>query len=160
MVKRKKERLESPPALDTEAIELAAPRFSSLWAALVYAFATMLLGYPALGGMFLINARSDQYLGGYAVREFAAQSLKSGHGFPQWNPFLQGGLPYIAAMHGDIFYPTFLMRWVLPTDVAMTWEFIIHLFLAGLFTYFFLPPWHLSFWAALIGGRPYITGVT
>jgi hypothetical protein len=138
--------------------ELAAPRFASAWAALVYAVSTMLLGYPALAGQFLINARSDQYLAGYAFREFAAQSLKSGHGFPQWNPFLQGGLPYIAAMHGDIFYPTFLLRWMLPTDVAMTWEFIIHLFLAGLFTYFFLRSWRLSFWAALIGGLAYMLG--
>ena len=158
MVKRKKERLDSPPPLDTEAIELAAPRFSSLWAAAVYASATMLLGYPALGGMFLINARSDQYLGGYAIREFAAQSLKSGHGFPQWNPYLQGGLPYIAAMHGDIFYPTFLMRWVLPTDVAMTWEFILHLFLCGLFTYFFLRAWRFGFWPSLVGGLAYMLG--
>ena len=41
-------------------------------------------------------------------------------------------------MHGDIFYPTFLLRMVLPTDVAMTWGFIVHLFLAGLFTFGFL----------------------
>ena len=30
-------------------------------------------------------------------------------------------MPYVAAMHGDIFYPTFLLRMMLPTDVAMTW---------------------------------------
>jgi len=117
-----------------------------------------LLGYPALVGKFLINPRSDQYLAGYAFREFAAQSLKSGHGFPQWNPYLQGGMPYIAAMHGDIFYPTFLLRWVLPTDVAMTWEFIIHLFLAGFFTYFFLRAWGFGFWGALVGGLAYMLG--
>ncbi|HSU95685.1 MAG TPA: YfhO family protein, partial [Gemmatimonadaceae bacterium] len=138
--------------------ELAAPRYASAWASLVYAVSTMLLAYPALAGKFLINARSDQYLAGYAFREFAAQSLRSGHGFPQWNPFLQGGLPYIAAMHGDIFYPTFILRWLLPTDVAMTWEFIIHLFLAGLFTYFFLRAWNLSFWASLVGGLAYMLG--
>jgi hypothetical protein len=117
-----------------------------------------LLGYPALLGKFLINARSDQYLAGYAFREFAAESLKSGNGFPQWNPFLQGGLPYIAAMHGDIFYPTFLLRWLLPTDVAMTWEFIIHLFLCGLFTYRLLRAWGFGFWGALVGGLAYMLG--
>jgi hypothetical protein len=138
--------------------ELAAPRYATAWASLVYVVSAMLLAYPALAGKFLINARSDQYLAGYAFREFAAQSLKSGHGFPQWNPFLQGGLPYIAAMHGDIFYPTFILRWLLPTDIAMTWEFIIHLFLAGLFTYFFLRSWNLSFWAALVGGVAYMLG--
>ncbi len=134
---------------------LARPR---TFAALVYAVATMLLGYPALAGKFLINARSDQYLAGYAFRDFAAQSLKSGHGFPQWNPFIQGGMPYIAAMHGDIFYPTFLLRWILPTDVAMTWEFIIHLFLCGFFTFLFLRSWRFGFWPSLIAGLAYMLG--
>jgi hypothetical protein len=137
---------------------LPAPRRATAWAALVYAVATLLLAYPALGGLFLINARSDQYLAGYAFRQFAAQSLRAGHGFPQWNPYLQGGMPYIAAMHGDIFYPTFLLRMIMPTDAAMTWEFVIHLFLCGLFTFLFLRAWRFGFYAALIGGLAYMLG--
>ena len=104
------------------------PRHASAWAALVYAVCTLALAYPALSGGFLVNPHSDQFIGGFPVRDFAAQSLKAGHGIPQWNPYLFGGLPYIAAMHGDIFYPTFLLRALLPTDVALTWSFIIHLF--------------------------------
>jgi len=138
--------------------ELAAPRWAAGWASLVYAVCTMLLAYPALAGKFLINTRSDQFIAGYAFRDFAAQSLKSGHGFPLWNPFIEGGLPYVAAMHGDIFYPTFLLRMALPTDVAMTWEFIIHLFLCGLFTFLFLRAWRFGFYAALIGGIAYMLG--
>ena len=71
---------------------------------------------------------------------------------------LEGGLPYIAAMHGDIFYPTFLLRMILPTDIAMTWEFPIHVFLCGLFTYLFLRAWSFGFWGALIGGLAYMLG--
>ncbi|HEX4683328.1 MAG TPA: hypothetical protein VH277_11490, partial [Gemmatimonadaceae bacterium] len=138
--------------------ELTEPPRATLWASLVYFVSTMLLAYPALAGQFLINARSDQYIAGYAFRDFAAQSLKSGHGFPQWNPFLEGGLPYIAAMHGDIFYPTFLLRMIMPTDKAMTWEFVIHLFLCGLFTYLFLRSWRFGFYGALIGGLAYMLG--
>jgi hypothetical protein len=135
---------------------LPEPRRPALWASLVYAIATMSLAYPALAGRILFNVHSDQYLLGYAFRDFAAQSLRSGHGFPQWNPFLQGGLPYIGAMHGDIFYPTFLLRLIMPTAVAMTWEFPIHLFLAGLFTFFFLRAWRLGFYPSLIGGLAYM----
>ena len=135
-----------------------APRFAAWWASLVYAVSTLLLAYPALGGLFLLNPRSDQYKAGYAFREFAAQSLRSGHGFPQWNPYIMGGLPYVAAMHGDIFYPTFLLRMIMPTDMAMTWEFPIHLFLCGLFTYLFLRAWGFSFYGALIGGLAYMLG--
>ena len=118
----------APPAL----------RFALGWAALVYALSTLTLGYPALAGKFLVNPNSDQYKAGYAFREFAASTLRATGHFPLWDPYLFGGMPYIAAMHGDIFYPTFLLRMIMPTDVAMTWGFIIHIFLAGLLTYLFL----------------------
>src|SRR3954471_12853336 len=86
--------------------ELAAPRLATVWASLIYVAATLILAYPALGGAFLLNPRSDQYKAGFAFREFAAEHLRSGRGFPQWNPFIYGGMPYVGAMHGDIFYPT------------------------------------------------------
>src|SRR5687768_1063638 len=133
-----------------------APRLALAWAALVYAVATLLLAYPALWGDFLVWPRSDQYIAGYAFREFAAESLKAGNGFPQWNPYLFGGRPYIAAMHGDTFYPTFLLRMIMPTDQAMSWGFAIHLFLAGLFTFGFLRACGLGFYAALVGGLAYM----
>ena len=133
-----------------------APRFAIGWALLVYVLCTLVLGYPALTGGFLVTPVSDQYIGGFPVREFAAQALKAGDGIPQWNPYIMGGLPYIAAMHGDIFYPTFLLRAILPTDVAMTWSFMIHMVLAGLFTYLFLRAAGLNFYASLVGGVAYM----
>ena len=133
-----------------------APRFAFGWAALVYAIGTLSLGYPALIGKFLVNVRSDQYIAGYAFREFAATTLRTTGHFPLWNPYLFGGMPYIAAMHGDIFYPTFLLRMIMPTDVAMTWGFIIHIFLAGLFTYLFLRDLGYGFFGALAGGLAYM----
>jgi len=135
-----------------------APRFALGWTSLAYAVAVLSLAYPALGGQFLVNPHSDQYIAGYAFREFAAQYMRETGGFPQWNPYLYGGMPYIAAMHGDIFYPTFLLRLVLPTDVAMTWSFILHVFLAGLFTYVFLRACGLGFFGALAGGLAYMIG--
>ena len=146
-------RTESPAAA---APRLDAPRFASAWAALVYVVAAMTLAYPALSGAFAAHPRSDQYIAGFGFREFAAQSLRAGQGFPQWDAYLQGGMPYIAAMHGDIFYPTFLLRMILPTDVAMTWGFIIHLMLAGWLTYCFLRALGLGFYSSLIGGLAYM----
>ncbi len=135
-----------------------APRFALGWVSLVYAVVVLSLGYPALAGGFLVNPHSDQYIAGYAFREFAAQYMRSHGGFPPWNPYLYGGMPYVAAMHGDIFYPTFLLRLLLPTDVAMTWSFIIHVFLAGLFAYVFLRACGLGFFGALFGGLAYMIG--
>ena len=127
-----------------------------MWATLTYAVCTMLLAWPALGGGFLVNPRSDQYIGGWPVRDFAGQALKAGQGIPEWNPYLFGGLPYIAAMHGDIFYPTALLRLLLPTDAGLTWGFIIHIFFAGCFTYGFLRAWGFGFFPSLIAGIAYM----
>jgi hypothetical protein len=133
-----------------------APRFALGWAMLICAIATLLLAYPALSGGFLVNPASDQYIAGYAFREFAADMLRSQGQFPLWNPYLFGGLPYVAAMHGDIFYPTFLLRLILPTDIAMTWGMILHVWLAGVASYAFFRSHGLSFPAALAGGVAYM----
>ena len=126
------------------------------WAALMYALASLALAYPTLSGQFLVNPRSDQYIAGFAFRDFAAQALRAGQSIPEWNPYMFGGLPYVAAMHGDIFYPTALLRLIMPTDAAMTWGFVLHLFVAGLFTYGFLRAWGLGFWPSLVGGMAYM----
>lgn len=147
--------MEPPPEPGSSAsASLRTPR--SVVAIAVCAVATLLVGWPALTGAFLVNPNSDQYLAGYAFREFAAQSLRSGQGFPQWNPYQFGGMPFVAAMHGDIFYPTFLLRLVLPTDIAMTWGFILHLWLAGLFTVGFLRAVGVRFPASLVGAVAYL----
>jgi hypothetical protein len=145
-----------PIERERPAAPIPAPRFATAWAALVYAAATLTLGWPAIIGNFLVTIRSDQYMAGYAFREFAASWIRAGHGVPLWNPYLFGGMPYVAAMHGDIFYPTALLRLILPTDVGMTWGLIIHVFLAGLFTFLFLRAVGLSFFGALVGGLAYM----
>jgi hypothetical protein len=135
------------------------PRFASVWAAVVYAASALTLVYPALLGKFLVNPLSDQYKAGYAFREFAANVMKSTGSFPQWDPYIFGGMPYVAAMHGDIFYPTFLLRLIMPVDVAMTWGMIGHFFLCGLATYWFLRhACRFSFFPAVIGGAAYMMG--
>lgn len=134
----------------------AAPRFSLAWATLTCVLAALTLAHPALAGRFLVSPVSDQYIAGFPFREFAAQSLRAGDGFPLWNPYLFGGMPYVAAMHGDIFYPTFLLREFLPTDVAMTWGMLLHLILAGIAGYGFLRQIGVGFHAALFGGVAYM----
>ena len=166
---KSQEKLRQATAANPEAPSLAYwPRFATGIASAVYGLCTLALAWPALAGKFLVSTHSDQYIAGYAFREFAAESLRSGNGFPQWNPYLFGGMPFVGAMHGDIFYPTFLLRMVMPTDAAMTWGFAIHLFLAGLFAFLFLrasldndtPERNagFGFYACLIGGLAYMLG--
>jgi hypothetical protein len=134
-------------------------RYETPTALAACAVAVLLLAYPALTGQTLLNPNSDQYIAGFAFREYAAESLRAGNGFPLWNPYMFGGLPYIAAMHGDIFYPTFLLRMIMPTDAAMTWGMILHVWLAGVFTWRFLrTAIGLGFVASLVGGLAYMIG--
>lgn len=139
----------------TESVK-PVPRYAALWAILTYAFATLTLAWPAFSGRFLASEDSDQYIGGFPVREFASHIMGETGGFALWNPYLYGGMPYVAAMHGDIFYPTFLLRLFLPVDVGLTWGMILHLFLVGCFTYWFLRTIGFSFAASLIGGLAYM----
>jgi hypothetical protein len=105
-----------------------------------------------LSGQFLATPGiNDQYTAGYAFRHWAAVQWHADGGVPLWNPTLFGGLPFVAAMHGDIFYPTAWLRLFLPTDVAMNLGFFVHYILAGVFAYWFLRTHKVS-WAGAVGG--------
>jgi hypothetical protein len=120
---------------------------------------TLALAYPAFAGKFLVNPRSDQYIGGFALRDFATMWERAGHGVPLWNPYIFGGMPYVASMNGDMFYPTALLRLALGTQVGMTLGFIVHVFLAGCFTYLFLRrAMRMGFYGSLVGGLAYMAG--
>jgi Bacterial membrane protein YfhO. len=58
-------------------------------------------------------------------------------------------------MHGDIFYPTAWLRWVMPVDLAITWGMAVHFALAGWFTYVFARAMGLSWSAATVAGVTY-----
>ncbi len=134
------------------------PRRPALWAALVFGLATLSLCWPMLAGRFLLG--DDQYVSGYGFRLFGAEYFRAHGHIPEWNPFIFGGLPFIAAQHGDIFYPTAWLRWILPVDTAMNLGFAAHIFLAGCFMYALLRALRLSWSGALIGGLAYeLTGI-
>ena len=133
----------------------AAPPFAALWAALVYLVCALVLIHPAFSGQFLVNPMSDQ-LSATAYRVFSAQVWQESGGFPHWNPYILGGIPFIAAQHGDIFYPTFLLRAFLPADVTLTWSFGLHFFLCGLFTYGLMRALKFGFFPSLLAGLAYM----
>ncbi len=109
------------------------------------------------GGGFLLG--DDQYVAGYSFRLYGAEMFRETGHIPQWNPYLFGGLPFIAAMHGDIFYPTAWLRWILPVDTAMNLGFAIHLVLAGFAMYLLLRALGVSWAAGVVGGVAYeLTG--
>jgi hypothetical protein len=131
------------------------PRLPAVLASAVFTAAALLLCAPIFAGRFLVGPSSDQYGAGFAFREFGARMLRETGAVPEWNPFLFGGMPFIAAMHGDIYYPTALLRRVLPTDTAMNLGFFLHFIIAGLAMYALLRYLRSTWTGAVVGGIAY-----
>ncbi len=131
---------------------IAALGFLTLWIAI--------LSLPMWTGQFLAGPWSDQYATGYAFRHWMAEQWRSLGHVPLWNPDIFGGLPFVAAQHGDIFYPTAWLRLMLPTSVAMNLGFAAHYVMAGLFMYLFLRLIGVSWTSGVVGAVAYqLSGV-
>lgn len=134
------------------------PRQGNLLAWVVFIAAALTICWPMLTGQFLIG--DDQFIAGYGFRLFGAEEFKRTGAVPQWNPFLFGGLPFVAAGHGEIFYPTAMLRWIMPVQAAMNFQIFIHLVLAGWFMHRFLLALGAGWGAALGAGVAYeLTGI-
>lgn len=131
------------------------PRKPALLATLVFLAAGLTVFWPILTGQFLAGPDSDQFVAGYGFRLFGAEYFREHGRIPEWNPYLFGGMPFIAAMHGDVFYPTAWLRWILPTDTAMNLGFAVHIVLAGGTLYAFLRALGVGWGAAVTGGVAY-----
>ena len=131
------------------------PRRPTLLAAAILALWPAILSLPMLTGKWLASPLSDQYNAGYPFLAWGAEWWKRTGQWPLWNPELFGGLPYVAAGHGDIFYPTWLLRFVVPFWTAGNISFFVHYVLAGLFTYLLLRRLRVGWTGALIGGLAY-----
>lgn len=136
------------------------PKRPALLATLLFLLPVVAFCWPLAKGMFLGGLHSDQYSAGFAFRDFGAKYFLEHGSIPQWNPYLFGGMPFVGGMHGDIFYPTAWLRWILPTGTAMGLGYAIHLVLAGLFLYLLLRSFRVSWGGAVAGGLAYeLTGI-
>ncbi len=116
-----------------------------------------------LTGILYINTLSpsvmikgdDELIAGYPFKNFEKESILKEHQFPLWNPYIFGGLPFVDAIHGDIFYWTAWLRLVLPIHTTMVLHYIVQIILAGFFTYLFLKSLGLRKKIAAIGGIAY-----
>jgi hypothetical protein len=131
------------------------PRRPVLIATLVFIAAGLTLLWPIFAGQFLAGPFSDQFEAGYGFRLFGAEYFREYGKIPLWNPYLFGGMPFVAAMHGDVFYPTAWLRWIVPTDVGMNLGFAVHIILAGCTMFAFLRALGTGWGGAVVGGISY-----
>jgi hypothetical protein len=90
---------------------------------------------------------------GYQARLFFSEALQT-TGFPLWNPHILGGTPFIESLAGgDSLHPLSVLLFYLSEPYrALGWKLVIHVFLAGIFTYGWLRTLGLSREAAVVGG--------
>ncbi len=93
---------------------------------------------------------------GYFARKLYVELIRDFGVFPFWNPYIFSGLPFVDAMHGDIFYPTTVLKFVMPVHRAMGWKIVLHVFLAGVVTFAWLRHLKLSKAVAMFGGATYM----
>jgi hypothetical protein len=124
----------------------------------VYAVVTVLLFREFfLSGTSLLGV--DSLALSYFARDFYTEFVQSAHRFPLWNPLLFGGMPFVEAMHGDIFYPPSLALFFLDARTMWGWKLALHVFLAGMFTYLWLRRGlRLDRLPAFFGGLVYMMG--
>ena len=129
-------------------------RFPTLTASGLYALVTAIAYFPIWTGRVLL---SNDQLTGYSFRNYAAEYAREFGGVPAWYPHLFGGMPYLAnTQHGDTFFPTALLRFLLPVDVGMAMGFVIFTLLAGIFTFLFLRSVGMGWAASFVGGAAYM----
>jgi len=99
---------------------------------------------------------SDSVPSGIFFRGLLVDFVKRYHELPRWNPFILGGLPFLDATHGDTFFPTSLLQFVMPVYRAIGHKLLVHIFLAGAFMAFYLRSLRLHGHAVAVGALSYM----
>jgi hypothetical protein len=114
--------------------------FSSSWPylALIAVICAVFFNKVVLGQAFFWE---DMIYQEFPHRIFAHDNLLSGN-FPFWNPYTFGGMPFFAAIHTGVLYPTNLLLSFLPFSHDVLWYLlelftVLHLAIAGM-TMFYL----------------------
>ncbi len=147
--KRAKTRPPSPPARTT-------PSRRIWWLFLI----GLTIATLTFFGSFITERNSvmfgtDMLSQAYQSRSFAVEQVQSGHGLPQWNPFVFGGLPYLSTLPYPVYYPSSLLYFAMPLHRAIGWGFVLHVILAGALMYGLARELKLAPGAALVAGVAY-----
>jgi hypothetical protein len=143
-----------PSALEQWAAKRPALAAASLFALLTVIFFGVIR--PALFSPQMMIYGTDTMGAGVFFRSFYADFWRTHGTMPLWEPYIHGGMPFVDAMHGDIFYPAAFLQIIFPVTYALGLKLILHVFLAGLFMYFFLREWGLGLRPAALGGILYM----
>ncbi len=153
---QKKVKKKKPEKLKLPGFDLAKPqKFSPyLPVTLFFVLTIILFSKFIFSGQMLYG--TDAMSAGVFFRSFYANFWRTYHTMPLWEPYIHGGMPFVDAMHGDIFYPATVLKFFLPVTYAMGLKLVLHVFLAGIFMFYFLRGLNLRSEVSLLGGMLYM----
>jgi hypothetical protein len=99
---------------------------------------------------------TDTMGAGVFFRSFYADFWRTFHTMPLWEPYIHGGMPFVDAMHGDIFYPAAILQFFIKVTYALGLKLVLHVFLAGVFMFYFLRGLNLRREISFLGGLLYM----
>jgi hypothetical protein len=124
------------------------------------AFAIMLLGLTILFSSFLFSDNmlygSDMLTAGIYHRSLLVDYFNETGTVPGWNPHAFGGMPYVDAFHGDIFYPLSVLKFFVSLPFHLGFNLILHIFLAGIFMFLAARQFKLGKTATLFSATSYM----
>lgn len=133
-------------------------RLTPAWVApAVFVFAAIVVFREFVFGMSGLLGM-DTFALSYFARHFYTTFVESFGRFPLWDPTVFGGLPFVEGMHGDIFYPPTLALFFMDTMRMWGWKMVLHIILAGVFTFMWLRELGLRREIALFGGLVFMMG--
>jgi hypothetical protein len=98
----------------------------------------------------------DLVQAGFFFRSFFVNFVLDNGVFPKWNPYIFGGLPFVDAFHGDIFYPFSKLIFIGPLFKMLCYNLLLHIYFSGIFTYFCARQFKLSKIASLMSAVAYM----
>lgn len=123
-------------------------------------FLVILIGLVTLFGEFIFSDKmldsSDTIQAGMFFRSFIVNYFNEHGSIPVWNPYIFGGMPYIDAFHGDIFYPLSVIKFFMDTHRFLGMVLVLHIYLAGIFMYLCARQFKLSKVASLFSAIGYM----
>ncbi len=75
---------------------------------------------------------------------------------PKWDPYIFGGMPFVDAFHGDLFYPLTFLKFFGSLFRMLSYNLLLHIFFSGVFTYLCARQFKLSKLASLLSGISYM----
>ena len=123
--------------------------FAVMFVALVVLFSDFLFSGKMLYGSDTINA-------GVFLRSFYIDHFNQFGEIPKWNPYIFGGMPYVDAFNGDIFYPFSILKFFGSLTYMLGFNLFLHIFAAGMFMYLAARQFKLGKTASLFTAASYM----